>query len=120
MSFNDYLQERFEGVEGTDELRDITRHGMSGGVSGFIYSSELADLYDKYEDEIEQWLDDCGHMLHDLVDTNHFYTMQELKEKSIWFFVEAWAHQEYEERMITLEEMNDENMNLLMEMAYAN
>lgn len=120
MSFNDYLQERFEGVEGTDELRDITRHGLSGGVSGFIYSSELADLYDKYEDEIEQKLDDCGIMLHDLVNTEQFYTIQMLKEQSVHFFVETWADREYENRMTTLEELNDDNVEHLMEYAYAN
>ena len=34
-------------------------------------------------------------------------------------FVDGWAHREYEHRIITLEELNDENMNLLMEQAYA-
>ena len=115
MSFNDYLQERFKGVEGTEELRDITRHGLSGGVSGFIYSSELADLYDKYEDEIEQTLDDYDVKLHDLVDSEQFYTMQMLKEQSVWFFVETWACNEYENRMTTLEELNDDNTVSLQE-----
>ena len=34
-----------------DELLDIARYGCSGGVSGFIYSSELYDVFSKYEDE---------------------------------------------------------------------
>jgi len=98
MSFNEYLQQRFEGTEGTEELRDITRHGLSGGVNGFIYSSELSDLYDRYEDEIEQTLDDYEVKLHDLVDSEQFYSVQMLKEQSVWFFVEAWADVEYERR----------------------
>ena len=118
MSFNDYLQERFEGVEGTDELRDITRHGLSGGVSSFIYHYELKNLYLTYEDEILLMCEECGASFSDLaiecVDLN------ELATTAVWMAVENWAHREYEERMITLEEMNDEYMNLLMEMAYAN
>jgi hypothetical protein len=109
MSFNEFLQQRFEGVEGTEELRDITRHGLSGGVSGFIYSSELADLYDKYEDEIEQLLDDYGVKLHDLVNSEEFYSIQMLKEQSVWFFVETWADIEYDNRRTTLEELSNEN-----------
>ena len=35
-----------------DELTDIANHGMSAGVSGFIYSSELHDVYEKYENNI--------------------------------------------------------------------
>ena len=35
-----------------DELNDIAYHGMAAGVSGFIYSSELHDVYEKYENNI--------------------------------------------------------------------
>ena len=118
MSFNEFLQQRFEGVEGTDELRDITRHGLSGGVSGFIYYNELTDLFTKYEDEILDYcIQDCGVTLSDLaVDC---VSIAEIALHAVWMFVEGWAHREYEHRIITLEELNDENMNLLMEQAYA-
>ena len=118
MSFNDYLQERFKGVEGTEELRDITRHGLSGGVSSFIYTSELRELFDKYEAEILDYcIEDCGVTLSDLaVDC---IDIDEIAINAVWMFVEGWACREYDERMITLEELNDENMNLLMEQAYA-
>ena len=118
MSFNDYLQERFEGVEGTDELRDITRHGLSGGVSGFIYTSELRELFGDYEDEILDYcMQDCGVTLSDLA--VECVSIDEITKHAIWMFVDGWAHREYEHRIITLEELNDENMNLLMEQAYA-
>ena len=118
MSFNDYLQERLEGVEGTDELRDITRHGLRGGVSGFIYNLELRELFDEYEEEILYYcMQDCGVTLSDLA--VECIDIDEIAINAVWMFVEGWAHREYEHRIITLEELNDENMNLLMEQAYA-
>ena len=109
MSFNDYLQERFEGVEGTDELRDITRHGLSGGVSSFIYTSELRRLFDKYEDEILDYcIQNCGVTLSDLA--VECVSIDEIATNAVWMFVEGWAHIEYENRMTTLEEMNYENI----------
>ena len=109
MSFNDYLQERFEGVEGTDELRDITRHGLSGGVSSFIYTSELRRLFDKYEDEILDYcMQDCAVTLSDLA--VECVSIDEIATNAVWMFVEGWAHIEYENRMTTLEEMNNENI----------
>ena len=41
-----------------DELNDIVNHGMSAGVSGFIYSSDLYDAYQKHKDEIIDGLDE--------------------------------------------------------------
>ena len=96
------LEERFDDIE---EVRDIARHGMSGGFSGFIYSSELYEFYDKYEDCIEEYLYEMGVKLHELVDTEQFYTIQELKEKSIWRCVELWA----QDKVYTLEnELSEE------------
>ena len=83
------LEERFVDI---DEVRDIARHGMSGGFSGFIYSSELYEFYDKYEDDIEEYLYAMDIKPHELVDTEEFYSIQELKEKSIWCCVELWAN----------------------------
>ena len=83
------LEERFDDI---DEVRDIARHGMSGGFSGFIYSSELYEFYDKYEDDIEEYLYEMDIKPHELVDTEEFYSIQELKEKSIWCCVELWAN----------------------------
>ena len=35
----------------TDELRDIAEHGANTGVHGFTYSSDLHDMFDKYEEQ---------------------------------------------------------------------
>ncbi len=114
MSFNDYLQKRFEGVEGTEELRDITRHGLSGGVSGFIYYNELKELFIKHEEEILDYLiEDCGMTLSDIaIDAA---SLGQLATKAVWMYVEGWACTEYENRMTTLEELNDDNTVSLQE-----
>ena len=113
MSFNDYLQERFEGIEGTDELRDITRHGLSGGVSSFIYNYELKNLYITYEEEILSMCEECGYDFAELaVDCD---SLSQLATNAVWMAVENWAHREYENRMTTLEELNDDNLNDLIQ-----
>ena len=84
-----------------DALNDIATHGCVAGVSGFIYSSELADVFDKHEEDIWTFLDehafDLGlnsgiQMVVDYVTKDDpFYTMQEIKEKAVWMFVELFA-----------------------------
>ena len=86
----DALAERFDDL---DECKDVAEYGCSAGVSDFIYSSELAEFYDKYEDEIETELDSLGLTYADLVDTTDFWTLQECKEKAVWCVVEMYCHQ---------------------------
>ena len=86
-----------------DALNDIATHGCVAGVPGFIYSSELADVFDENEDDIWNYLDeyafDLGEksgiqMVIDYITRNDpFYTMQDVKEKAVWMFVELFAVQ---------------------------
>lgn len=87
-----------------DALNDIATHGCAAGVSGFIYSTELAEVFDANEDEIFNFLDehalDMGaksgiQMVIDHVtcDGDDFYSMQEIKEAAVWMFVELFAVQ---------------------------
>lgn len=87
-----------------DALNDIATHGMAAGVSGFIYSSDLRDLYDEHEDDIMLYLDEHAF---DLGEDNGFRmvlnsmdrrgieydTLQILKEQAVWMFVELFAVQ---------------------------
>ena len=93
MSFNEYLQQRFEGAEGTEELVDITRTGLSGGVSGFIYNHELYTLFLDFETEILDYLlERCGMSLSDLaVNTS---TIDDIARNAVWMYVECWAYEE--------------------------
>merc|ERR1711994_319226 len=45
----------------TDELKDIVNHGMSAGVSGFIYTRDCVDKFNEHDDEIEEYLSDWYH-----------------------------------------------------------
>jgi len=93
------------GVElDTDQLVDIINHGMAQGVSGFIYSTELMEIFDSNEDKILNYLDeqafDLGEpsglqMVINAVtkrDDDCFYSMQDVKEMAVWMYVEIIAH----------------------------
>ena len=85
-----------------DELRDIVNYGMSQGVSGFIYSSELRDCFDKHESTITDYLDGyCGdnfnqsmwsYIAEQLSFDDELWTKQELIEFAVWMYVECRAH----------------------------
>ena len=83
------LCDRFDDM---DEIKDVAEYGCAAGVSGFIYSTELCEFFDKHEEEIEDELDALGYRFQDLVDTDEFYTMQEIKEKAVWVIVETFCH----------------------------
>lgn len=85
---NDALAQRFTDL---DEIKDVAQHGCSGGVSGFIYSSELFDFFNEHEDEIEDALNDAGLKLTDLVSDPESWTFQEVREKAVWFVVEEYC-----------------------------
>ena len=84
-----------------DELRDIVNHGMSAGVSGFIYTRECVDKFDENDDEIEEYLSDWHH---DNLGENNYIgaissngtfsvgSIDELKTRMVWMYVELKAH----------------------------
>lgn len=86
-----------------DQLSDIATHGMAQGVPGFIYSSDLYDIFDDHEETILNYLDehafDMGEQsgLHIVINAvtkrnnDAFYTMQDVKEMAVWLFVELFA-----------------------------
>lgn len=84
-----------------DQCVDIMNHGMSGGVSGFIYSSELFDKFHAHEEEImnelNQYCDDnygqgaLDYIAEQLSYDDKFWTMQELIEYAVWMYVELKA-----------------------------
>jgi len=85
----DALAERFDDL---DECKDVAEYGCAAGFSDFIYSTELAEFFDKYEDEIESELDSLDIKYEDLVDSSEFYTMQDIKENAVWAVVEMYCH----------------------------
>ncbi len=82
----------------TDELIDIVNHGMSAGVSGFIYTSENVKHFDDNEDEVEEYLSDWYHDV--MGDDNYIATIakncdacsiDQLKNYMVWSYVELKA-----------------------------
>ena len=80
-----FLTDRFTDM---DEIRDVAKYGCIAGVNGFIYSSELADVYDTFEEEIEKKIEDLEIPFSSLVADVNCWQMQEAKEKMVWICVE--------------------------------
>ena len=89
MSLVQALEERFTDP---DEIRDIVNHGIDSGFDGFLYSTELAEFFEEHEDDIEDYLNDMGMTLNDIIPDPTCWTYQELKERSVWIAVESWCH----------------------------
>ena len=83
---NDALAARFTDA---DEIKDVANHGCSGGVSGFIYSSELYDFFNEHEDEIENILDSYDITYSSLVPDA--VSFQQYREAAVWFVVESYC-----------------------------
>ena len=74
-----------------DEVRDIVNHGMSCGFSGFLYSTELCEFYNEHSTDIEDLIYNLGLTPNDIVSDPEAWSMQELKEKSVWIAVESYC-----------------------------
>ena len=72
-----------------DEIKDVANYGCAGGVSGFIYTAECGRFFDEHEEEIYDYLNDCGYSMKDFVDTGS--TILSLKNDLVWATVEAWC-----------------------------
>ena len=94
------LEERFDDI---DEVKDIERHGMSGGVSGFIYTWELREFFFKYEDEIEELMYEHDVTYGSLTDDQG--SINDYIIAATWWAVEHWA----QDKVYTLEnELSEE------------
>ena len=87
-----------------DELKDIVNHGMSAGVSGFIYTRDCVNKFNEFDDEIEEFLSDWYH--DNLGEDNYIgaiaggsiggsqypvCSIDELKTRMVWAYVELKA-----------------------------
>ena len=85
-----------------DELKDIVTHGMSGGVSGFIYTRDCVDKFNENDDEIEEYLSDWYHdnmgednYLGAIVSSGNYpvSSIDELRTRMVWSYVELMAYE---------------------------
>jgi hypothetical protein len=74
------------------EIRDVANHGCAGGVSGFIYSSELFEFFNEHESDLEDLMQELGLALGDLVKDTNDWTYQEMRENTVWIAVESYCH----------------------------
>ena len=86
MTMHDALTARFTDA---DEIKDVANYGCAAGVSGFIYYHENEKFFDEYEDEIYDYLNDCGMSMMDFVHRGS--TISTLKNDLVWCAVELWC-----------------------------
>ena len=92
-------------------MMDIVNHGISGGISGFIYTYEINEFFNEYESEIETYYYEIfGDSW--LVDSNAAGcdSMDSMRAHLVWSLIEMWCLgklDELEEEM--LEEMREDD-----------
>ena len=84
------LDERFEDIT---EVKDVADHGCEGGVSGFIYYWETRKFFDKYQEEIEEELNDIygDDYLKQILNTNPIQDVTQLKNNMVWQVVSSYC-----------------------------
>ena len=85
-------------------IKDISKHGCSGGFSGLIYYNETVRFHDEHEEEIWELLYDHaqeeGVKLADKLAqvSKDAGSLTQLKNQLVWWAVEVRAHEICNER----------------------
>ena len=85
-------------------IKDISKHGCSGGFSGLIYYNETVRFHDEYEKEIwdllHEYAEQEGLKLADKLAqvSKDAGSLTQLKNQLVWWAVEVRAHEICNER----------------------
>ena len=85
-------------------IKDISKHGCSGGVCGIIYYNETVKFHDDHEREIwdllHEYAQNEGEKLIDKVAqvSKDVGSLTQLKNELVWWAVEVRAHEICSER----------------------
>jgi len=96
----DALDERFNDL---DEIKDVSKYGCGGGVSGFIYYKETRAFFFEHEDEIEEWMNELyfgDNYLKEITDDDNV-TINQLINKIVWIVVESYCHEKSNEMVLS-------------------
>ena len=94
MKFYPTLQEtlakRFTDM---DEVNDIVNHGIAGGFNGFIYTYELNEFFNEFENELESFFWDIygSDWLKEVTSMVEPSSMDELKCFMVWSAAEEFC-----------------------------
>ena len=80
----------------SDEISDISNHGITGGFHGFIYTYELTEFFDRYEDEICDELENYFGEDYLKQLSEEAFSFDNMKEKAVWIVAESWCHMKAE------------------------
>ena len=88
------LEARFDDV---DEMRDIRSHGIMGGFNGFIYTHEINEFFNEFENEIEDYF--WGIYGDDWLETitQNCTSMDEVRANMVWAVAEDYCENKLED-----------------------
>ena len=82
------LAERFNDM---DEARDVSNYGLAGGFSGFIYHTEINEFFDRFEDEIQEYMYDMNGDGWLVEIANKSSNIQDMITTVVYIMVESWC-----------------------------
>ena len=86
MRFIEFLDQRFCNSQ---EIREINHRGISAGFDGFREVWELDYLYEHFEADIHEIIEETGYLDSDLKD--EFDNDETLRMKLVWFAVSTYC-----------------------------
>ena len=115
------LKSAFETIKDSydlDTLREIVEHGCQSGVANqHIYYTETVSFFDKYEDEIYEYIaDTLGGEFHEELWSSNTCNITGYKNDTVWTYVELVAQQLIDE----YESTTNEELSCLDDFIYSN
>lgn len=89
-TFEQYLKENYS----TEELKIMATHGCEGGVNGMIWYEETTDIYNRFEDELHEFINDYVQDFGTFPEyiIKNFESPQTFRNSVVWFCAEYVAY----------------------------
>jgi len=98
MDFKYTIQETLEArFTDRSEMEDLANHGAMSGFSGFIYTTELNEFFNEFEDDIENYYYDMFGNSWIAEMSTDVTSLDELRAHLVWGYIEIWCADKLEE-----------------------
>ena len=89
------LARRFDD---NDEVESIVNNGIMGGFNGFIYTYEINEFFNEFENEIEDFFYNIygDDWMKEITSYKSFSSMDEMKAFMVWSVAEEFCSRKYD------------------------